>query len=553
MNLTVTQSADDRQEGASPESFSLVPVEGPEMEAVRLPEGRSWTLGRASACDSPLRHESVSRRHASIVVRSGNAVATDHGSRCGTFLNGVRLAAEQAAPLKEGDLLRIAPWTFLVTRAGGGRRAVTTLDQSVGPLERVDRVSPQELAHLAQQRLSLLIEYAAAINASTDEKGLAEKVVDAAVAGTGFTRAAIIRPLGTGDEVEVIARRAAPGVGEEALSFSRSLLRAAAGGEMSRLTTDSDIRQAVSIVQLGISAALCAPIVLGGGVAAYLYLDARKQERPVHADAAAYCQAITRMAGLALANLKRVELEARQRQMEADLQAAREAQEMIVPRASGSVGRFRYAMRMKPGRTVAGDLFDVVNLEDGSAGVFIGDVTGEGIGAAILMATVQAHLHASLLRHGDPAAALDQVNRYLSPRVEMRKMVTMMAAVIDGARGEMRYVDAGHGHWLHIPRGGTPAPVRSLGGPPLGVAADRNYKSERLALTPGDRVVLYSDGLVEQSSGRGDRFEQARVIQALAGSESCEDDVGRLLSAIEKFAGGNAQTDDTTIASIEIA
>jgi serine phosphatase RsbU (regulator of sigma subunit) len=88
----------------------------------------------------------------------------------------------------------------------------------------------------------------------------------------------------------------------------------------------------------------------------------RGQESPVHPEAAGFCQAISRMLGLALANLKRAELERRQQRLDSDLHTAREAQQLIMPPAEGQAGALRYALRNKPGRTVAGDLFDLVVL-----------------------------------------------------------------------------------------------------------------------------------------------------------------------------------------------
>src|SRR5205814_10676781 len=132
-----------------------------------------------------------------------------------------------------------------------------------------------------------------------------------------------------------------------------------------RLTEDGPVNYGQSIASLGIHSALCAPIVFGAAVVGFLYFDARGQESPVHPEAAGFCQAISRMCGLAMANLKRAELELRQRRLEADLTAAREAQQLIMPPNAGTIGRIRYALRSRPGRTVAGDLFDLVELDDG--------------------------------------------------------------------------------------------------------------------------------------------------------------------------------------------
>src|SRR5262249_19080875 len=156
-----------------------------------------------------------------------------------------------------------------------------------------------------------------------------------------------------------------------------------------------------------------------------LYLDARGTHRDVAPDAAAFCQVIARLCGLALSNLKRVELEQRQRHLEAEVQAAREAQLLILPPEHGVVGSVQYAMRMRPGHFVAGDLFDVLELDEHRVAVSIGDVAGHGVGAAVLMAASQSHLSAALQRHRDPAIAIAEVNRYLTERSTPHRFVSL--------------------------------------------------------------------------------------------------------------------------------
>src|SRR5262249_25585994 len=152
------------------------------------------------------------------------------------------------------------------------------------------------------------------------------------------------------------------------------------------------------------------------------------------------------------------------------------------------VGPVAYALRVRPGRTVAGDLFDIMDLGDGRVGVSIGDVTGESIGAGILMAGTQAYLHGALVRLRDPAAALAEVNRYLTSRSAMNMFITMWVGVIDPATRTLKYVDAGHGHWLVKPTGGggsARTPPRP-GGIPVAIDASYHYQPETMPLGPGD-------------------------------------------------------------------
>jgi serine phosphatase RsbU (regulator of sigma subunit) len=426
-----------------------------------------------------------------------------------------------------------------------------TLQDSGHTTERVERVPDRELAWVAQHRLTLLIECSAAINAASTEEGLVAAALDAALAGGGFRRVAWLRQ-GRGDaELEVVGFRAHGRESAVQFAFSNSLIREAAAGQIVRLTEDAPLNHGQSIVNLGIHSALCAPIVLGGSVAGYLYFDARGQESPVHPEAAGFCQAISRMCGLALANLKRAELERRQQRLDSDLHTAREAQQLIMPPAEGQAGALRYALRNKPGRTVAGDLFDLVVLPGDRVALCIGDVCGESIGAGILMATTQAFLHAALLRHQDASLALTAVNDYLTARCAPGRFVTMWVGILD-PDGTLSFVDAGHGHWLLTRAGQSPQRVVTPGGIPLAIEPGYRYKLDKLALQPGDRLLLFSDGVYEQRSPTGEQFGQQRIIEIIAKLDAVDRDISAIFDAVQRFACTDMLDDDATAASVEI-
>jgi serine phosphatase RsbU (regulator of sigma subunit) len=420
---------------------------------------------------------------------------------------------------------------------------------------RVERVGDMERGRLAQHRLDLLVQCASTIHGAANETALADAVLESLLAGTGFHHAVLLRPRpgAAEDEVEVIGHRHRTGSAMQEVHFSRSLIAEASAGEMVRLVGQADLPRSVSIAELGISSALCAPIMLGSSVAAYIYLDARGQAAPIESDAAGFCQAVSRMCGLALANLKRLDLERRQQTLEAAMNAAREAQQLIVPASEGTVGAIRYAVQNRPGFFVAGDLFDVIDLGDGRVAVSIGDVMGEGVAAGVIMAAAQSHLHAALQHTDDPATAVNAVNEYLAARSAENRFVSLWLGIFDSGSASVRFVDAGHGHWFLCRKGEAPGQPEFEGGIPVGIQAGYPYETEELALMDGDRIILYSDGLLEQGSKDGAMFGKQRIVDLIADSPSAAEDVRRLLAGLESFAGGSTFHDDTTIASIEVA
>ncbi|MEM0984001.1 MAG: SpoIIE family protein phosphatase, partial [Planctomycetota bacterium] len=537
-------------------------IAGPPIDALDLEAPGPVVLGRSTTADRQLPDKTVSRKHGRIWERGSSWFIADLDSRHGTYLNGIKLDAEQPAPIGDGDLVRIGPWTFRVRdykNPASSSIAIPTNNDLASTAHRVQRVPVRELRSVAQQRLDLLIECAAGINGASSLQDLADESLKAVVTGTGFSRAAFIRQVSATGDIELVAARGVSGeIDGSDFAFSRSLINAASAGEIVRMAGDGGVNYGESIIRLGIHSALCAPIMLGASVEAYLYLDARDAESSVEHDAAAFCQAVSKMSGLALANLKRVELESHRRSLETDLKAARAAQRLIMPPASETLGKYTYAMRTKPGRMVAGDLFDAVPLDDpndpeGRLAVLLGDVAGKGVGAAILMATAQTYLRLALEHDDDPGRVVTALNAHVAPRVSGGMFLTLWLGVLCPKTNTLDFVDGGHGHWL-IARPDEPAAKHQCnGGLLVGIDPAMTYTTESTEFTPGSRLILFSDGLVEQPDADNIQFGIDRAVEVLQSTATPRDDVNELDKAVHAHAGQDHLADDLTLASIHYA
>lgn len=552
----------------------LQPISGPPLAPLAIPSDKPVIIGRqAASADIVLSGDlSISRNHAKILRRGGTWLVCDVGSKHGTYLNGVRIPPHELSPLKDGDFLRLGPWTFHVGGpASSGPRMLATSDDIASSANRVRRLAEHEMSLKVRERLDLLIDAAGAIATADSIQSLAQAALEALIGGTGFPRAAFIRRLHSGafdagSRVEVIASRIAhaplgSGAPGEFDSFSLTILRAADDGEVVVLDgAPGAVAQGQSLIDLRIQNALCAPIMVDGLPAAYLYLDARQHEGAhramgsisPQADAPGFCVAIARVCGLALANLNRQALDNRRRELEADLEAARAAQNLLMPAPDGRLGPFTYAVRSFPGRLVAGDLFHASQLEDGRTIVMIGDVAGKGIGAGILMSGTQAHLCASLHHHGDAARAVREANRFVTTHAEPGRFVSLFVALLDPVRQEMTFVDAGHGYCALKSVDGKVGHIQSTGGPPIGAQADYPYENETLPFTRGTTLLVYSDGVAEQPGSDGARFGVSRVESVCTSAAGPTTQVDQLTDALRRFAGGSSLDDDVTIAAISL-
>jgi phosphoserine phosphatase RsbU/P len=555
----------------------LVPISGPKLEPIELAvKTGGVAIGRDKRCDLglPASADQVSRFHARFSNHDGAWHVADLESAWGTYVNGTRLPAGTEVPLREGDLLRITPWTFVLGNRPLGRGIQSLNDEGTTAVRTVS-TQTAGTGSRGDEVLGLLLESAAAIHGATDEHQLAELVIDAACRGTGLQNAAMLRPTDAIGHFEVIASRgpgaaigaagalgsmggtpmrpASPATGG-IMTFSRSLLAAAASGNVAELqggiASSGDISQ--SIVQMRISAALCVPLMLGGVPAAYLYLDSRGMgTQTLRAGASAYCSGLGRMASLALANLKRVEMERRGAMIEADLRAAKIAQAFILPQRVSQHGSLKLIGESRPGQFVGGDFFDVVPLGDGKVAVAVGDVSGKGIAASVLMTAAQGFLHARLLDQGELGAAITALNRYVCPRRPEGKFLTLWAGVFDTAAKTVTYVDAGHGYAM-LSRGGAIERLDNSGSYPAGIEEGTEYVATTVAFEPGQSVMIVSDGIVEQTGlvVQADGGME-RVEFGISGVQACisraaEDAVADIFGAVVHHAGTNRLADDAT-------
>ncbi|MCH2162662.1 MAG: SpoIIE family protein phosphatase [Phycisphaerales bacterium] len=506
-------------------------------------------LGRDPACELQLAHPSVSRRHAAIEMNGNRWILTDLDSRHGTLLNGTRIGSEEAIELSHGDSLAIPPMVFRIDLGEGELAEVVSTISEEQANPSVETLSRQELGSLAALRLELLMEGAGAISESRDQATLVERVLDVLTDGTGLSRAAVLRPIGGSENVEILGIRKAPNT--EDRPYSRTLVGAASNGEVVRLNEDPLIQEAVSIVGSGVQQAICAPVMVGSSVEMLLYVDSTDMGSD-ESDAAAFTAAVARLHGLTLANLQRLDLEEKQRRLLLEMQAARMVQERITPPPSGEMGRLDYVVHGQPGRVVAGDLYGMAEASDGRIAIFLGDVAGKGVGAGMLMASIQATISAYVEAGADSVSIIEKLNTYVADHSGTSEFATMFFVQFNPTECHAEIVDAGHGYALLI-RGDNMDVLTCDGGPPVGAVPGMSYGMTTHQLQPGDRIVIYSDGVAEQREpSDGMEFGVQRVIDALQGSDCPESDVSRIMDALREFAGGDRFADDVTVACVRI-
>jgi HD-GYP domain-containing protein (c-di-GMP phosphodiesterase class II) len=298
--------------------LQLKTIHGPENLSVDLHE-KEITIGRRPEHDLVLASgATVSRDHAALQPHTlGNEITwslVDNGSRHGTFLNGVRLAANRGVSIRAGDIIVIEPFTFQVVDPSEERNLTLTIDDSVqASATSIQRIQKTQGGGLAQEKLRALLICSSAIHEAATEAAMAAAVAEAAVSATAFGNVAIVKPVGTDGLVEVLATKGRI-VNDGVPNISRSLLDAAMEGEPVRFQrTEIVDDQAQSIMQYSIEEALCIPIMLGHAVAGCIYLDNRDGQLQGNnvMDEVEFCTGLAEITALAISNLLRVDIERR--------------------------------------------------------------------------------------------------------------------------------------------------------------------------------------------------------------------------------------------------
>ncbi|MEO0629410.1 MAG: SpoIIE family protein phosphatase [Planctomycetota bacterium] len=523
---------------------------GGTVKPVRLPINGALLIGRSDEAGWSIPDPSVSRRHASILGKGGAWHVTDLGSKHGTAVNGERVEARRPMPVQPGDVLSFGGWQCRCT-TGFSRHGVTTPFAPAGTDSgnSVSVIPAGSLSGVAQRGLDVILQLTARLAEIGTIEDVAQAAVDAVREATGCRRVVVVE-LESEDAITVLASTS-----PDPPRVSRSLIEESARRGLVELAVESrqggNVPHAHSIVELGIRSAICAPVVIDAAPAAFLMVDTRDAEGNVPPDAAAFCQAVSRLAALALQRVTAADMAERHRQLQHDLEAARRAQELLSPARSGRHGSVEYSFESIPGRIVAGDLFDVFAIDTTSTAFFLGDVAGKGVGAAMLMAACQSQLRTRLLSGLPLARALAEVNADLHARTESSKFITLVAGVLDTQDRRATIADAGHGLVLGMRRG-VAVELGAEPGFPLGVVPDAQYSSLEVSLDTIDGLVLFSDGAVEQINADGQQLGREGVTDALAGLEHPSHAVDRLVDSVRAHAAG-ALTDDLTIAALWIA
>ncbi len=247
--------------------------------------------------------------------------------------------------------------------------------------------------------------------------------------------------------------------------------------------------------------------------------------------------------------------EAAQRErMNREMEIAREVQERLFPQVIPDLPGISLAGYCRPALGVGGDYYDFIELEDGRVGLAVGDVSGKGISAALLMASLRASLRGMTLEGSHNLARLmSNVNRLVFEASTSNRYATFFFSIFDPKTRELKYVNAGHNPPVILcapPAGESPKILKlEAGGPVVGLLRNLPYEEQSVTLGPGDLVIAYTDGISEAMTGSDEEWGEDRMIAAAEAARdlSAAEIVAHIFAAVDKFTQSAPQHDDMTL------
>jgi phosphoserine phosphatase RsbU/P len=522
-----------------------------------------FRIGRAPDNDLVLRDSRISRNHARIALTDGMHVVEDLGSRHGLWVNGERI--DKRRVLRGSERIEFGiPDGYQLQFTHSGDELQRFISRPISA--ETGRPGSANL-----EKLRAVLEVARSLQSSFSTDDVLNTLVDAALAVTGAERGFLLL-FDDAHELQVRSARSRYGgnLAPDHLRVPRRLIQHAleSRGDLFSMSLDPNALNERSpgstIADLELRSVVCVPLVrvnLSGGSdtklvsmardsAGVLYMDSRSMAVDLAGGNRELLQTLAIEASTVLENARLLEEERIKQRIEEELDVARRIQQSLLPRNLPNEGWFRACGSSDASHQVGGDYFDVVAMTDNLWSAVIADVAGKGVSSALLASFLQGAFLSASCTPNLPEVLL-RINSFLSERAEYGKYATVFYSVVD-REGRLTYSNAGHCAPLLVRANGKIESLETTS-MPVGLVPHAQFSIRERRLTPGDRIVLYTDGVTEAQSEAGEFFGRRRLRDAVAraANASCADLHGSIKSALTKFTAGAEQSDDITLVVIE--
>jgi serine phosphatase RsbU (regulator of sigma subunit) len=525
--------------------------------------GRKCVLGRHTECDISdifADNANVSRFHTLVELIGGRYYVEDKGSRNGTFLNGLRLAARM--PLRNGDRLGIAgvELTFLEEAENiadpAAQRPAIGNDISIEvpaapprPLSSLAVAAPSAgspLTGYSGDKLRTLVQMLKRLGQSLDIDETLHELLTGLFGIFPQAQCGYVAFTGR-DDVTPCATHFRRQEANERVRISRALVRHVLSKREAVLWEDQGHGpiDSSTLNDLRICSLMCAPLLDGdGNPFGVVQIDT---DQPLSAFTSEDLEVMVGAVSQAAVAVRFAKLHAealRRQAVEHDMALARRVQLSLLPESYPDCEGFEFFAYYRAAYDVGGDYYDFVELPNDRLALVVADAAGKGVSAALMMAKVSGELKYQLSCEA-PGAALAYINDGLCAG-NTGQFVTLLAAILDPHAATLTLVNAGHPAPLRRRTdGGVEAMGELVRGPALGLIPGRQYGEMRIAIEPGEVWLAYTDGFTEATSAKGELFGATRLRERLTQAPAVVREAGdRIVRGVLAFLGDRSQSDD---------
>ena len=520
-----------------------------------------FLIGRGSEAGNHLQLDDrrISRNCAALVAEERGYRLEDRGHRQGIFVNGEKVARKS---LHSGDVIQfgIEDCCEIIFRSSAQENALESMLTRLGNMPAI--AITQRSGGLGQ--LNLLLEATSLLHSQLPLESVLAAMLDHTIAITHADRGLLIEAGAAGSfRVRLARGRDGEELAPESIAPSQTALSQAIDRQASFISedlnlADLELKSAESVVVQRLRSIITIPlyampransvesaVLERGQLLGILYLDSTRPAAFSDLDRQ-ILDALGMQSASILDNARLVERERERQRLEQELSIARSIQQALLPQGLHDYPHLAITGMHYPCHEVGGDYFDAFPVGEERTAFLIADVSGKGLGAALLTTMLQGALSAMALGT-DPVSVFNHINKFLCEHGEVRRYATMFFALLDRG-GKLEYIKAGHPSPLLLRRGQV-SELYSDGSFPVGLLENAEFTAASLQLEPDDTLVLFSDGITDAENPDEELYGVSRLREALAGQQNAPHDTLKqiVLDSVEEFSRGASQSDDMTL------
>jgi len=526
------------------------------------------TIGRSARSDVCIPDAFASRLHAEVRKEGDSYWLQDLGSANGTRYNGIPV--KTSVPLSSGGEIQIGETSIVFDD-----QKPVEMSASMLISDGTDALDPSKTISFQHRKIPTTELLKGQFSSRTELLGLISKVGVALLASSGLDETLnqvaslvfeavpaercviMLRDDEDGGNMKIkVARIRGKEETIEEVRISRSVMDEVLKNGKSVLTADAqhDPRFASQTMALsGIRSVLAVPLSVDErNIFGLIYADSPTYEATFSEEHLNILTTLASVGSIRVENATLLEERLERERMEHELELATEIQQRFQPSGPPLVPGYEFQGISFSCYEIGGDYYDFIERRDGRMLIALGDVSGKGTAAALLMSSLHAAIHAQISANSSLERTVSSVNQYLAENTPTNRFVTLFAAELDPATGKFTYINAGHNPPL-IGRLDGSIEQLSSGGFPLGIIPTAEFEQGEIELRPGESLVIYSDGVSEANNLNGDEFGLDRLANVIksnltASAAGLRDRVESALSSFTKTAPAN---DDTTLVIVK--